>query len=89
MNTVRCKLAVSKITQFEDPAGTGQVSLRAVYDSKPGVEGNACEENHVFGKWTPSAEVTMSILNPAAFTTFREALDRQVPFYVDFIPCEQ
>jgi hypothetical protein len=89
VNNVRCKLQVSKVTQFEQPAGTGEVHLRAVFESKAGVQGNACTENHVFGEYTPTAEVRMTILNPAAFATFREALDQQIPFYVDFTPATQ
>jgi hypothetical protein len=70
--------------QFEHPRGTGQVSLRAVFESKENVDGNVCTENHVFGKYTPQAEFSMTILNPDAFAVFRNALDQGVPFYVDF-----
>ena len=65
-------------------AEVGQVSFAAVFESKEGVEGNACPENAVFGKWTPSASLSMSIQNPAAFAQFEQGK----AYYVDFTPAE-
>jgi hypothetical protein len=70
------------------PAGNRRGQPGGDYDSKPGVEGNAVTENHIFGKATPSATFKMTILNPDAFQEFRKALDNQVPFYVDFTPAQ-
>lgn len=88
MKRVRCKLYVETIACFSDPRNTGSVKLRPVWESKPGVDGNVCAENHVFGKYTPTGEVNLTILNPEAFATFAEALQKGIPFYVDFTPVE-
>ena len=35
-----------------------------VFETQPGVDGNACEENHIFGKYTPNGKIEMTIDNP-------------------------
>jgi len=85
---VRAKFKVDSITLFAWPEGAGQVSLSPVFASQPGVDGNACEENHIFGKYTPSGSVVMSIHNPAALKPFQDALNEKRPLYVDFTPAE-
>jgi len=81
---VRAKFYVNSVTKYQEPAGTGQVTLNAVYQSKPGVDGNACEENYIFGKYTPSGTINMGIQNPPAFKFFEDALEAKRPVYVDF-----
>lgn len=81
---VRAKFFVTSITLFNSPVGTGQVSMSAVYASKPGVNGNACEENKIFGEYTPSATLTMNVQNPAAFAQFLDAFERKESIYLDF-----
>lgn len=54
----------------------------------PGVDGNACEENQIFGKYTPSGSINMSIHNPAALKPFEDAFKEKRPFYVDFTPAD-
>lgn len=85
---VRAKFKVSSVSLFESPKGAGQVKLTAVFKSTPGVDGNACEENQIFGKYTPSGEINMSIHNPDALQPFLDALQSGNPFYVDFTPSE-
>lgn len=52
------------------------IRLRAVYDSNPD------SENGQFFKWTPSAEITMHCVNPAASEQFIVGSE----YYVDFTP---
>ena len=42
------------------------------------------EENKSWSKWTPSAHLSMSITNPAAFDKFEEGKE----YFLDFIPVE-
>lgn len=42
------------------------------------------EENKTWSKWTPSAHLTMSITNPAAFGQFEEGKE----YFLDFVPVE-
>ena len=53
-----------------------QITLRAVYDSNP------ASENGQFFKWTPSGEIRMGVVNPAAAEQFAEGKE----YYVDFTP---
>ena len=85
---VRAKFKIDSITHFSYPEGAGQVSLSPVFSSAPGVNGNACEENRIFGQYTPSGSISMSIHNPEALKPFAEALKEKRPFYVDFTPAE-
>jgi hypothetical protein len=81
---VRCKLAVGQKTDYESPKGSAEVSLYAVYESRPDVNGQACEENRIFGDATPSASVRMLIKNPDAAIVFQPGKS----FYVDFTPID-
>lgn len=85
---VRAKFRVVSVSLFDSPKGAGNVKLAPVFASTPGVDGNACQENHIFGKYTPSGEISMSIHNPAALQPFLDALQSGRPFYVDFTPAE-
>lgn len=82
---VRAKFYVRSITKFADPKGGGSVALSPVFASKEGISGNACEENHIFGQYTPSGEINMCILNPAALEQF----ELGKPYYVDFSPAPE
>lgn len=80
---VRCKFQVTGVELFMYPEGSGSVKMSAVYQSG-GKDGNACEENHIFGKATPSASLSMNIHNPDALQVFVDAFKRKKPFYLDF-----
>lgn len=67
--SVVAKFYVTKKVLYASPEDTGEVFFAPVY--KSGTDGNACTENHIFGKYTPSGELRMSIQNPAAFKQFR------------------
>lgn len=68
---VRAKFKVHSIVEYE--GGNKEVKLHAV--------ASGSEENKEFFKWTPSAQISLSTLNPAAAQQFAPGKE----FYVDFI----
>lgn len=79
--TIRCKMRVNQVTHTKEADGSTsqeRVELVAVY----GPEGS---ENAQWSKWTPSAQFTIHINNPAAFGKLSQGHE----FYVDFVPVEQ
>lgn len=76
---LRAKMSVSTIASYSDSDGNKtqeQITLAAVY----GKDGTA---NQQWSKWTPAAQLTMTISNPAAFDKLRTGQF----VYVDLIPC--
>lgn len=74
---MRCKMVVEKIERINDIEGVQiQENLRlgAVYNNSP--------ENKEWSKWTPSANLYISITNP---NLFNKVFDGQ-EFYIDFTP---
>ncbi len=72
--SVRAKFVCESVTQYSNPGKS--IKLRAVSDGSP--------ENKAFFQSTPSAELTMAVVNP-------EAADQFVPgksYYVDFTPAD-
>lgn len=92
--TVRCKFTVVEKNEFpahQEKDGGGyeavvgtKVRLAAVYESSPEAKGQACEENRIFGKATPSAAVEMTLFNQAAADTLKTGR----AYYVDFTPAD-
>ena len=85
--TVRCKFYVTQ--KLETPVWTKDgytekqttVKLSPVYENTDaGV--NGATENHIFGKNTPSGDITMSIMNQAAADGFVTGK----AYYIDFTP---
>ncbi len=72
--SVRAKFKVHSITEHE--GGLKTASLQAV------TSGSA--ENASFFKWTPSARIELSTMNPGAAEQFIPGKE----FYVDFTPAE-
>ena len=76
--TLRCKMRVSEVKHSLNENGETeyeQVTLQAVY----GKEGTA---NNQWSKWTPSANFTITISNPGAFSK----LSKGKFYFVDFVP---
>ena len=69
--TVRAKFRVTSVTEYEN-AGK-KVELSAV--------ATGSKENENFFKWTPSANISLSTVNPEAAKQFVPGKE----FYVDFI----
>ncbi len=87
MTTMRAKMKVGKVnTYYENQDGSGavigeQLFFVAVCPSKFAEDGSA-EENNNFSRWTPSANLSMYVANPALFGKFKEGDE----FYLDFTP---
>ncbi len=77
MSVVRAKFFVKSVSiesaGSEPGKEVGGVTLQPV------VRG---EENKDWSHWTPSGQILMSILNPAAFAAFRDRIGKEM--YVDF-----
>lgn len=83
---VRAKFFVADVQPASvDGQDARCVFLYGVFTSQDGREGNATEENRIFGKWTPGAEIRMTIVNPDAFEQF----ELHKEFYVDFTPAQK
>lgn len=77
---LRCKMRVQQVLHVKEADGSTnqeQVKLCAVYgDSGP---------NKDWSKWTPSADFTIYINNPAAFNKLSAGHE----FFVDFTPATE
>lgn len=86
--TMRAKLQVGFVQQnFSDTERTKvsgeQLTMHAVSATK--YEGEGADEDNTYARYSPSAQFTIWIANPALFGKFK-AGDR---FYVDFTPAPQ
>jgi hypothetical protein len=70
--TVRAKFKCESVKQEGE---TASITLRAVYDSDPN------SENGQFFKYTPSGQIILGVVNPAAAKQFEEGKE----YYVDFV----
>lgn len=74
---MRAKLQIESVTQY---VGNEQLVLRAVQGKKVfGTQGES--EDNTFARWTPSAELKMTITNPDLLGKFKPGQR----FYVDFV----
>lgn len=73
--SVRCKMQLVEVTESAWSTSSKTLTLRAVYDT-------SIPEDQRFAKATPSAELKMTVDNPAAI----EQLKLGAFFYVDFNP---
>jgi len=85
--TVRAKFRVSEVLNMPvnrvgeyATSGNSKIKFAPVYKNVEGVKGNACTENEMFGKATPSGEIWMNIMNQAAVDYFTPGKS----YYVDF-----
>jgi len=78
MRMMRAKMKVSKVESFE----TCQIlSFRAVHKSDGPYPPDGRDENNSFARWTPSADLTMTVTNPELFGKITEGEE----YYLDFI----
>lgn len=83
MSTMRAKMRVSQVETFKNSDGTSTVGERLKLNAvaKNGsYPSDGSDEDNSFARWTPSAELTISISNPELFGKF--SIDQA--FYVDF-----
>jgi hypothetical protein len=79
MAVIRAKLRVNQVIHYIDNLGqieSEEVKLTAVYDDDPE------SDNAQWSKWTPSANLSITISNPAAIGK----LTKDHEFYIDFTP---
>lgn len=83
MSVMRAKMRVDKVERFEQGQPFESLTFRAVvakdYDE------TGLDEDNTFSRFTPFAELKMSITNPALLGKFEAG---QV-FYVDFTEADQ
>lgn len=77
---MRAKMRIESVVVLGDQE---QLILRAVY--KDDYSSDGLDEDNTFARFTPSAELCMTIANPALLGKF-EAGQK---FYVDFIPADE
>ena len=84
MTTMRAKLQVGNVQEhFYGPekAKSGEtLTMHAVCKNQYDSTGN--DEDNTFAKWSPGANLTINIANPALWDQFKHG-DK---FYVDFTP---
>lgn len=76
---MRAKMKVSDVKHHDE--NNEELFFSAVAKSD-GYPEDGRDENNTFAKWTPSAELRMSITNPALIGKFSAGQE----FYVDFTP---
>lgn len=82
MAHMRAKMQLSGIKQFVNPEGKvtqENLTFRAVCKSTS-YPADGTDEDNTFALWTPNAELTMTINNPALIGTMVEG----EKYYVDF-----
>lgn len=80
MSTMRAKFVVEKVEKHE---GGERVLFRAV--GRPGAyPEDGGDEDNTFAKFTPAAELSIWIANPALFGKF----EQDQKFYADFTPVD-
>lgn len=80
MPTMRAKL---KVTNVVTHPGADRITFCAVYKEN-GYPSDGSDEDNTFAKWTPSADLQMTINNPDLLGKFAVG-DK---FYLDFTPAE-
>lgn len=80
MSLMRAKMRVNNIVSHSD---SETLNMSAVGKSE-GYESDGKDENNTFAMFTPAAELTIHIANPALNGKFNEGQE----FYVDFTPVE-
>ena len=76
---MRAKMKVTAVQHHSDTYEALSFSAVSKCDGYPE---DGSDENNTFAKWTPSAELKMSITNPALIGKFEAGQE----FYVDFTP---
>ena len=76
---MRAKL---KITQISIVGEAQEEIYFSAVSKSDGYPEDGSDENNTFAKWTPSADLKMSITNPELIGKFTEGQE----FYVDFTP---
>lgn len=79
MQKMRAKMVVSKVDQHSKESETLTFAAVCKADGYPD---DGSDENNTFARWTPSADLTMTVNNPALIGGFKEGEE----YYLDFTP---
>jgi hypothetical protein len=79
MTTMRAKFIVSTVTKHAGPSEVVKFNAVAKSSAYPA---DGSDEDNTYAKWSPSAECSISITNPALHGKFEPGQK----FYVDFTP---
>ena len=86
MSVMRAKMSINGVEQYPAEGEVTQETLTlnaVVSDEEFGPEGES--ENNTYSRWTPNAELRMTITNPALFGKFSVGEE----YYLDFIKAEK
>ncbi len=83
MATMRAKMKITSVAVYPlDGGAKSQENLEMIAVGPSQYPADGSDENNTFAKWTPSARLSMCIVNPALFGQYKEGDE----FYVDFTP---
>jgi hypothetical protein len=85
MITMRAKMRVAIVKKYDPEVTTTQIDLILSAVGANGYPEDGTDENNTFSRWTPCAELKMSITNPSLLDSF-EVGDE---FYVDFTKADK
>lgn len=87
MTAMRAKMEVVEVTEYEDSItkqkSCERLTFRAV--CKNGYPDDGSDEDNTYAKWTPQADMTIYVTNPALLDKFK----RGQKYYVDFTEAAQ
>lgn len=86
MSTMRAKMEVRNVEEFKDAGGvkTGERLTFAAVCRPNGYPADGSDEDNTYAKWSPTADLSMTVTNPALFDQF----ERGQKYYVDFTPAQ-
>lgn len=73
---MRAKMRVTNVQKYP----TNQIVTMTAVSKSDGYPADGSDENNTYARWTPSADLSISIANPALFDKFE--IGQQ--FYLDF-----
>lgn len=77
MSEMRAKMVIGSVNRLNET--TEELSMRAVCKNEPYAD-DGLDENNTFSSFTPSAELSITISNPALVGKFKEGES----YYLDF-----
>jgi len=80
VTTMRAKFGVTKVEKFE----TGERVTFAAVCKSDGYAGDGSDEDNSFARFTPAADLSIYIANPALFGQFEVGHK----YYADFTPAD-
>lgn len=80
MITMRAKMRVALVKKYDPEVTTTQIDLILCAVGANQYPEDGADENNTFARWTPAAELKMSITNPALLDSFTVGDE----FYMDF-----